>query len=346
MFIGKTVAKQIKSILLPLFFGSIIFIWVIAGFFYYQATVSVSEKSQTVTISIHAGATLKKISDDLKAHNLIKNASAFRLLANIRNKQAHIQIGEYELSQSMPPMEILNTITTGKTVLHSITIPEGYRIKEIAELVAKKISINKEQFIQESMNKDLIKKLNITSSSLEGYLFPETYHFSKHTSEQIIIQTMLKTFQEKITKHKILDQVENSDLSLHETITLASLIEKETGMNKERKHISSVFHNRLHRKMLLQTDPTVIYAIKNFDGNIRKKDLRIDSPYNTYRYKGLPPGPIANPGIKSIEAALNPIKTKHLYFVSRKDGSHYFSSNLKEHNRAVQKYQLKKVARN
>ena len=193
---------------------------------------------------------------------------------------------------------------------------------------------------------DLIKKLNITSSSLEGYLFPETYHFSKHTSEQIIIQTMLKTFQEKITKHKILDQVENSDLSLHETITLASLIEKETGMNKERKHISSVFHNRLHRKMLLQTDPTVIYAIKNFDGNIRKKDLRIDSPYNTYRYKGLPPGPIANPGIKSIEAALNPIKTKHLYFVSRKDGSHYFSSNLKEHNRAVRKYQLKKVAQN
>ena len=231
-------AKQIKSILLPLFFGILILIWGIAGFFYYQATVSVSEKIQTVTIIIPAGATLKQISNDLKGHNLIKNANAFRLLANIRNKQTHIQIGEYELNQSMPPMEILNTITTGKTILHSVTIPEGYRIKEISELLAKKISINKKQFIQESRNKDLIKKLNITSSSLEGYLFPETYHFSKHTSEQIIIQTMLKTFQEKITKHKILDQVENSDLSLHETITLASLIEKETGMNKP-EHLRS-----------------------------------------------------------------------------------------------------------
>ena len=134
-------------------------------------------------------------------------------------------------------------------------------------------------------------------------------------------------------------------MSLHEVITLASLIEKETGMNDERKHISSVFHNRLRRNMRLQTDPTVIYAIEEFDGNIRKKDLNIDSPYNTYRYKGLPPGPIANPGIKSIVAALNPIRSNHLYFVSRKDGSHHISSNLKEHNRAVQKYQLKKATR-
>ena len=134
-------------------------------------------------------------------------------------------------------------------------------------------------------------------------------------------------------------------MSLHETITLASLIEKETGKDEERKHISSVFHNRLRKKMHLQTDPTVIYAIQGFDGNIRKKDLSIDSPYNTYRYGGLPPGPIASPGLKSIIAALNPIKSNHLYFVSRKDGSHHFSSSLKEHNRAVRKYQLRKVKR-
>jgi UPF0755 protein len=187
--------------------------------------------------------------------------------------------------------------------------------------------------------------LNITSDSLEGYLFPETYHFSKHTSEQKIVQAMLNTFKQRITNGDILDQIQKSDMSLHEVITLASLIEKETGMNDERKHISSVFHNRLRRNMRLQTDPTVIYAIEEFDGNIRKKDLNIDSPYNTYRYKGLPPGPIANPGIKSIVAALNPIRSNHLYFVSRKDGSHHFSSNLREHNRAVQKYQLKKVTR-
>ena len=332
-----------KSILLPIFAGIIIFIWMAAGFFYHQATVSVGENTQTIILSIPPGATLKKISTDLKGLSLIRNASAFRLLANIRQKQTHIQVGEYELNQSMLPMDILKAITSGKTVLHPITIPEGYRISEIAELLTKTISINKEIFIKESRNKDLLNKLNITSKSLEGYLFPETYHFSKHTAEKKIIQTMLSTFQQQMKTKNIQDQIQSSDMSLHEIITLASLIEKETGMNGERKHISSVFHNRLKRKMRLQTDPTVIYAIENFDGNIRKKDLDIDSPYNTYRYKGLPPGPIASPGIKSIVAALNPIKTNHLYFVSKKDGSHQFSSSLKEHNRAVQKYQLKKI---
>ena len=332
-----------KSILLPIFAGIIIFIWMTAGFFYHQATISVGENTQTIILSIPPGATLKKISTDLKGLSLIRNASAFRLLANIRQKQTHIQVGEYELNQSMLPMDILKAITSGKTVLHPVTIPEGYRISEIAELLTKKISINKEIFIKESRNKDLLNKLNITSKSLEGYLFPETYHFSKHTAEKKIIQTMLSTFQQRMKTKNIQDQIQSSDMSLHEIITLASLIEKETGMNGERKHISSVFHNRLKRKMRLQTDPTVIYAIENFDGNIRKKDLDIDSPYNTYRYKGLPPGPIASPGIKSIVAALNPIKTNHLYFVSKKDGSHQFSSSLKEHNRAVQKYQLKKI---
>ena len=334
---------KVKSTLLPIFAGIIIFIWMAAGFFYHQATVSVGENTQTIILSIPPGATLKKISTDLKGLSLIRNASAFRLLANIRQKQTHIQVGEYELNQSMLPMDILKAITSGKTVLHPITIPEGYRISEIAELLTKKISINKEIFIKESRNKDLLNKLNITSKSLEGYLFPETYHFSKHTAEKKIIQTMLSTFQQQMKTKNIQDQIQSSDMSLHEIITLASLIEKETGMNGERKQISSVFHNRLKRKMRLQTDPTVIYAIENFDGNIRKKDLDIDSPYNTYRYKGLPPGPIASPGIKSIVAALNPIKTNHLYFVSKKDGSHQFSSSLKEHNRAVQKYQLKKI---
>jgi len=337
--------RQIKPNLLPLLGGLVLLIWIISGFFYYQISHPAGESTQAIAISILPGATLKQISSELENHNLIRSASAFRLLANIQKKQTHIQVGEYELNQSMLPMDILKAITSGKTVLHPVTIPEGYRITEIAELLAEKISINKEEFIKETRSKDLIKTLNITSDSLEGYLFPETYHFSKHTPEQKIVQAMLNTFKQRITNRNILDQIQKSDMSLHEVITLASLIEKETGMNDERKHISSVFHNRLHRNMRLQTDPTVIYAIEEFDGNIRKKDLNIDSPYNTYRYKGLPPGPIANPGIKSIVAALNPIRSNHLYFVSRKDGSHHFSSNLREHNRAVQKYQLKKVTR-
>ena len=154
---------------------------------------------------------------------------------------------------------------------------------------------------------------------------------------------MVDTFKEQISKAQLLQSAKESSLSWHEIITLASLIEKETGLDSERKIISSVFHNRLRKNMRLQTDTTVIYAIEKFDGNIRKRDLKIDSPYNTYRYKGLPPGPIASPGIKSIVAAMSPIESDKLYFVSRQNGSHYFSSTLKEHNQAVQKYQLRKV---
>ena len=154
---------------------------------------------------------------------------------------------------------------------------------------------------------------------------------------------MVETFKERALKKEFLKRAREIGFTYHEIITLASLIEKETGKDSERKQISSVFHNRLKKNMRLQTDPTVIYAIENFDGNIRKRDLKIDSPYNTYRYKGLPPGPIASPGLKSIVASLYPAKTSNLYFVSRQDGSHQFSATLNEHNRAVQKYQLQRV---
>ena len=154
---------------------------------------------------------------------------------------------------------------------------------------------------------------------------------------------MVDTFREQVLIHQLLMSAKKSSLAWYEIITLASLIEKETGLDSERKIISSVFHNRLRKNMLLQTDPTVIYAMEKFDGNIRKRDLKIDSLYNTYRYKGLPPGPITNPGLKSIVAAISPIKSDHLYFVSRQDGSHHFSSTLIEHNLAVQKYQLRKT---
>jgi UPF0755 protein len=337
--------QPINFIFFPLFMGIILLTWVIAGFFYYQVSVPAGNSLQPVIVNITPGATLKQISSNLKDQNLINNSIAFRLLANIRQKQTQIQIGEYKLNPSMLPIEILKTITTGKTVLHPVTIPEGYRITEIADLLVKKSIVNKDKFIKESKNKNLINSLNLKAKTLEGYLFPETYHFSKHTSEKKVVSVMLETFKKRLTNHNILDQIQRSKLSLHEVITLASLIEKETGQTEERKHISSVFHNRLKKNMRLQTDPTVIYAIKNFDGNIRKKDLSINSPYNTYRHKGLPPGPIASPGLQSIIAALNPIKTNHLYFVSRKDGSHHFSPNLKEHNQAVKKYQLRKVTR-
>ena len=333
----------IKRIFLTGFWGFLALVWIVIGLFYYQASRPASEKNQTMIFEIQPGMTLKQVALELSRQGLIRSPSAFQAIAYIQDQQKQIMVGEFSLSPSMPPSKILLQITSGKTILHPVTIPEGYRITEIATLLHSEGLADKEFFIRQTRDKSLIRPLGIPADSLEGYLFPETYHFSKFTPEKKIIQKMVDTFREQVLKPQLLMSAKNSSLSWHEIITLASLIEKETGLDSERKIISSVFHNRLRKNMRLQTDPTVIYAMEKFDGNIRKRDLKIDSLYNTYRYKGLPPGPIANPGLKSIVAAISPIKSDHLYFVSRQDGSHHFSSTLIEHNLAVQKYQLRKT---
>ena len=335
--------RWIKNILITGFWGLMVLTWIVIGLFYYQGSQPASNDNLSKVFEIQPGMPLKQIAQELSRQGLILSPSAFQAIAFIQNKQKQIMVGEYSLSPSMLPSEILTRITSGKTVLHPVTIPEGYRLTEIAALLQAEGLADPESFLHHTRDKSLIQSLGISAENLEGYLFPETYHFNKHSPELKIVQKMVATFKEQILTPPLLKSAEESSLSWHEIITLASLIEKETGLNSERKIISSVFHNRLRKNMRLQTDPTVIYAIEKFDGNIRKRDLRIDSPYNTYRYKGLPPGPIANPGLKSIVAAMSPTESDHLYFVSRKDGSHHFSSPLIEHNQAVQKYQLKKV---
>ena len=332
-----------RTTLISSFWGSLAIILIVAGLLFFKASLPMSDNTQPQVFEVKSGMTLKQVSQELFRQNLIRSANAFQAIALIQDKEKLIKVGEYYISPSMLPAEILQRITSGKTVLHSITIPEGYRITEIANLLEEKDLADKNIFLQQAKNVELLE--GIPTSSLEGYLFPDTYHFGKRTTEAAIINKMVKTFKERVLKQEFLKRAEDLGFSYHEIITLASLIEKETGKDSERKQISSVFHNRLKKNMLLQTDPTVIYAIDIFDGNIRKRDLNIDSPYNTYRYKGLPPGPIANPGLKSIIAALYPATTSNLYFVSKQDGSHKFSSTLNEHNRAVQKYQLRKIGR-
>ena len=330
-----------RTTLISCFWGLLALVWIIVGLLYFQASRPMSDNTELQVFEVVPGMTLKRVSQELSRQNLIRSASAFQAIALIQDKQKLIMVGEYNVSPSMLPADILKRITSGKTVLHPVTIPEGYRITEIADLLAKQNLADKENFLQQTKNMKLVT--GVSADSLEGYLFPETYHFGKFTAEATIVKKMVETFKERALKQKFLKRAREMGFSYHEIITLASLIEKETGKDSERKQISSVFHNRLKKNMRLQTDPTVIYAIKNFDGNIRKRDLKIDSPYNTYRHKGLPPGPIASPGLKSIIAALYPAKTANLYFVSRQDGSHQFSATLNEHNRAVQKYQLRKV---
>ncbi|MBT4258324.1 MAG: endolytic transglycosylase MltG [Nitrospina sp.] len=335
--------RWITKVFITGFWGLLVLIWIVISLFYYQGTRPASQDSRSVTFEVQPGMTLKQVTLELFNQRLILSPSAFQAIAYIQDKEKQIMVGEFSLSPSMLPTEIILRLTSGKTILYPLTIPEGYRITEIASLLDTQGLASSEVFILQTQDKDLIKSMDIPTDSLEGYLFPETYYLSKLTPEKKIVQKMVNTFKEKVLKSQLLKSTKESPLSLHEIITLASLIEKETGLDSERKLISSVFHNRLRKNMRLQTDPTVIYAIEKFDGNIRKRDLKIDSPYNTYRYKGLPPGPISSPGIKSIEAAIFPIKSNHLYFVSRQDGSHHFSSTLVEHNQAVKKYQLRKV---
>ena len=337
--------KYLKIAIVGGFIVGISLLLYIAGLLYYQTTTSAGAIEKSVIVEIPPGASLTHISHILFEKGLIHSPSAFRLLAYFKDKQKNIQVGEFDLKPTMTPGEILEKITTGKALHHSVTIPEGFRIIEINQLLENKGLTKNNEFLLQARNPDLLKSLNIANDSLEGYLFPDTYRFTRNTSARSIVEKMLNTFKEKALKKELVQQAREMGFNFHEIITLASIIEKETGAAEERKMISSVFHNRLKKNMLLQTDPTVIYAIKNFDGNLRKKDLSIDSPYNTYKYRGLPPGPIASPGLEAILAALNPAESLNLYFVSKQDGHHKFSTNLIAHNKAVRKYQLRRSSR-
>ena len=200
---------------------------------------------------------------------------------------------------------------------------------------------DRKTFLAMARDEAFAGKLGFNGKTLEGYLFPETYHFPKHADIKTIITTMARRFKVNFKPEWKIAAKKNG-FTIHQVITLASIIEKETGAGEERPLISSVFHNRLKKGMRLESDPTVIYGITGYTGNITRKHLNTRTPYNTYKIKGLPPGPIASPGLKSIEAALFPAKTNFLFFVSRKDGTHQFSTNIRDHNRAVRKYQLRK----
>ncbi len=320
--------------------GIAIVIPVVIGIIIYQLYIPFDSKSpQVKAIEISKGMNAKGIAYLLKEEGLIKNGLAFRALAKVKGIEDRLQAGEYELNPSMNLSRILSMIKKGETLAHPFTIPEGYNIRQITSVLEEKGLAEKERFIALTEDTKFISRFGIQAKSLEGYLFPETYRVSKGMEEEEIIKLMISQFNKAVTEE---DRKGAQELgfTFHQIIILASIIEKETSAVEERALISAVFHNRLKAKRPLQADPTVIYALgEAFDGNLKKEHLRIDSPYNTYRYRGLPPGPIGNPGKRAIQAALYPADVNYLYFVSRNDGTHEFSSSLEEHNRAVWKYQ-------
>ncbi len=300
--------------------------------------VSGPPKPSSRIVLIPEGSTFQQVASLLKGEQLIRSRWAFLLLGRTREIDRKIRPGEYELDASLSSQEILAKLLSGRVVLHPVTIPEGYNLAQIADVLAVQEVTDAKEFTKLVRDRTFISTLGIEADSLEGYLFPETYSFPRGTKAREVIKAMVDGLH-RVWSADMQEQAARMKLSLHQVLTLASVIEKETGSKAERELIAAVFHNRLRKKIPLQSDPTVIYGLLAFDGNIHKRDLSIMSPYNTYRVQGLPPGPIASPGAHSLRAALFPAQTSYLYFVSRNDGTHQFSSTLTEHNQAVEKYQ-------
>ena len=332
--------KTLLFILIPLF----IVLCAAAGLYFelhnYADTPTNVNISQNVIVNVRPGQTLRTTADKLQQANLIKSRLKFILIARIKGLDKHLKAGEYLLSAAMTPRQILEIMVKGEVNLHKLTVPEGYNIHQIAVLVENAQFGSKIDFIKTATDTALAGKYGLEAASFEGYLFPDTYFFPREVTMEKIVSTMLNRFWSVFTTEWKM-RANDLGFTVHQIVTLASIIEKETGAAFERPIISSVFHNRLKKKMRLESDPTVIYGINNFDGNLTRNHLNTHSPYNTYKIKGLPAGPIANPGRASLEAALYPEKSIFIYFVSKKDNTHYFSTTLKEHNQAVRKYQLR-----
>jgi UPF0755 protein len=238
----------------------------------------------------------------------------------------------------MSPRDILERMAKGLVRLHRLTIPEGLTLSQIAGQIEKAGLARAEDILQRAHDPAYVRAMGIAAPSLEGYLFPETYFFPRSVTADGVITAMLQAFRAAFSP-EWQQRALALGLTMHEAVTLASIIEKETGDPSERPLISSVFHNRLKRGMRLETDPTVIYAIPDFNGNLTRKHLETPTPYNTYLIRGLPPGPIANPGKEALKAALFPAQTDFVFFVSKNNGTHQFSTNLADHQRAVRHYQ-------
>lgn len=291
-----------------------------------------------VTVIVEPGMTPRRIFAILAAADVGPDTRVAELYYR-RYGRDTLKAGEYEIKGGLSFDDILRMLEAGDVVLHLCTIPEGLTASEIALRLEQEGLFPAAQYLEAARKVELVAAYDPEAESLEGYLFPNTYSFPRGVTAKQVIARQVSTFLERYIALRGKDV---PVLGFRDAVVLASLVEKETGNEMERPLVASVFINRMRRQMLLQCDPTVIYAMMmdgTYSGNIRRSDLLMDSPYNTYRYPGLPPGPICNPGMSAIEASLYPPETRYLYFVSRNDKTHVFSENLAAHNRAVNRYQ-------
>jgi UPF0755 protein len=316
--------------------------------------------SSDKVVTIKKGMSVRTISAMLEQEGIIRNKEFFIGMATLLGKTGEIKAGEYEFHPRTLPVEVLDSLVKGQVKRHLVTIPEGYTLSQIGQLLEDLNIVGKGAFLQMASSSAFIPSLglfpllsnqgldsskNKSGLTLEGYLFPDTYHFIKEMAPEEVIRTMVHRFL-KVFGPGLIERTSHLGMAPRDVVILASIIEKESPLPEEKPLISAVFHNRLRIKMPLQSDPTVIYGIRDFDGNLTKEHLLAPTPFNTYLFVGLPPTPICNPGKESLWAALHPDSVSYLYFVSKNDGAHHFSENFEEHQRAVAKYQKISIRKN
>src|SRR5712691_3214688 len=298
---------------------------------------AVLEGSRRVDIPANEG--LLEIARRLEEAEVIRNRMAFVALAALRGNARHLQAGEYDIPRDASALRVLQLLESGRVVHHPVLLPEGGSVFELARILESERLAAAADVIRLAHDRAFLRTLNIEASSLEGYLFPDTYLFVRGLTTEEILARMVQRLRAKITP-EMLDRARARGLDLHGLLTLASIVEREAVVRGEMPLIAAVFWNRLRLDMPLQADPTVQYALGKDRQALTRADLLADDPYNTYRRPGLPPGPIASPGLAAIEAALRPAAVRYLYFVARDDRRHHFSTTVAEHNAAVARYRL------
>ena len=308
----------------------------------------VSVTGGTVSVTVTKGESAAQIGSALEKAGVIRSKRLFEVLVGVTGVQNSLEAGEYEFDRGIPAIEAVRRIAEGKTASRDVVIPEGRRAEEVGAILEQAGVVSQKDFVNALVKSQYNQAFlaQSQSSSLEGYLFPARYSFFRSTTADAVVDTLLRGFQDNVADSL---QLEGQDLTLDQVVTLASIVEREAATPSERPIIASVFLNRLRAGIALQADPTVQYAVAKNPASVQEygywkkeltvDDLKIDSPYNTYVHPGLPPGPIANPGLDSIEAIVRPARTNYLFFVARDDGTHVFAETLEEHLRNVQKYQ-------
>ncbi len=293
--------------------------------------------STDVIFNFKGGVTFHRIAQELAKKQVITSPLLFTLYGRLRGEDGRVKAGFYRFNDGISPREILRKLVDGEIYFRPFVLPEGYSTYQAAELLGRQGLLDGKRFLLLCRNRELLRKLGVSEESLEGYLVPGTYDVEPDMDEAALLAAMVGKFNDS-RRIKYEARVKGTGNSWRQILTLASMIDREARIGSERQVIASVFRNRLAMGMRLQSDPTSVYGVRAFPGKVTRRDILKPSPYNTYLISGLPPGPIGNPGDPALDAALNPARTSYLYFVAKQDGTHYFSSTLAEHNRAVKKY--------